>query len=144
MTPTIKFGLLLGLLFFAFNLVLTYIGIGSATVIQIFYLFIPTMLIYAGIKAFLQKDHLRPAYHYGKGLMIGLGIILTGGILFSLLSTAWQVLKGGEVDFLSDFMLHLWHVFPSSFIVALLVPFFFFGKNEQTASLKDELLDNDL
>jgi hypothetical protein len=45
----------------------------------------------------------------------------------------------------SDFFSHIWHGgLLSGIIVALLVPLLFFGKNEKTASLKDELLDAEI
>ncbi len=144
MTPTIKFGTLLGLLLFVFGLFLRYFGIGSPAIIQIFFIVIPAMMIFAAIKAFLQKDPPRPIYNYGKGLLLGLGVVLIGAIISAVLNTAWNFIDPMQEITLSNFITHLWHALPAGFIAALLMPILFFGKNERSFSLKDELLDTDL
>lgn len=145
MTPTIKFGTLLGLLLFAFGLVVKYVGIEPPYLIEVFLLLIPAFMIYAAIRAFLQQDSPRPIYHYGKGALLGVGVVLIGIILFALLETGWSLMDENQVVTVSDFFLHIWHGgILSGIIAALLVPLVFFGKNEKTASLEDELLDTEM
>lgn len=144
MPPTIKFGMLLGLFLFAFGLVIKYLDMGSGTVIQIFLMVIPAMTIYATIRAFLQKDPPRPAYNYGRGVLLGFGVVAIGAILFAIMITAVDLLDPDQRVTFSTFLTHLWHATPNSLIVVLAVPFLFFGKNEKTASLRDEILDTDL
>jgi hypothetical protein len=145
MTPTIKFGTLLGLLLFAFGLVIKYVGIESLYLMQVFFLIIPAFVVYAAIRAFLQQEPPRPIYNYGRGFLLGLGVMLIGYILFALLETGWSLMDKTQVVTVSDFFLLIWHGgILSGIITALLVPILFFGKNEKTASLKDELLDAEI
>jgi cellobiose-specific phosphotransferase system component IIC len=145
MTSTIKFGTLLGLFLFAFGLVVKYIGIGPSSIIPLIIFILLAFMVYAAIRAFLQQDKPRPIYNYGKGALLGLGVVLIGIILYALLETGWSLMDENQVVTASDFFSHIWHGgLLSGIIVALLVPLLFFGKNEKTASLKDELLDAEM
>jgi hypothetical protein len=143
MTPTIKFGTLLGLLLFAFGLFIEFVGTGPSYLIQVFLLVIPAFMVYAAIRAFLQKDQPRPIFNYRRGAFIGTGVVLIGAVLFAFLETVRSLMEDQAVT-LSDFFGHIAHLLPSVIIAALLVPLLFFGKNEKTASLKDELLDAEM
>jgi len=141
MNPTIKFGTFLGVLLLAATLSLHFFSI-SSSVSQILFLFIPALFIYTAIRDFLKQNPPRPAYNYKKGVLLGLSIVSVGSILFALVYTLFSLFAGNQEITLSTFFSHLLHVLPNGIVVALLVPLIFFGKNEQTASLDREILDD--
>jgi hypothetical protein len=141
MNPTIKFGTFLGVLLLAATLSLHFFSI-STFVSQIFFLFIPALLVYTAIRDFLRQGPPRPAYNYKRGAVLGLSIVAVGSILFALVYTVFSLFAGSQEITLSSFFSQLLHVLPNGVVVALLVPLIFFGKNEQTASLDREILDD--